>query len=166
MADMIVYEFSRKAVEEKDYSDFLPRFAPANLPKGEALGEMMDSLVLAVGGFDDDPSEIHSIAEVRAFYQELQQQWPYALYFCSLETEELLMFTLCCLESLDVLKVKGQSQVRVSFEPWELGQWIAKGFGPMNELCEAAGMTEHQIYDRTKALFDYFRLPFDIPPPV
>jgi hypothetical protein len=165
MADLIVYRFNREAVEEGDCSDFLRRFGPTNLPKGKALPAMMNSLVLTAGGFDDDPREIYSIPAVRSFYQRLQRDWPYALFFCSLDTEELMMFVLCCLETLDTLKIKGQSQVRVSFEPWEVGQWIAKGFAPMNELCEAAGCTERQIYDRTEALFRYFQLPFDVPPP-
>ena len=30
----------------------------------------------------------------------------------------------------------------------------------MNEMCERAGMSERQIYDRTKAVIEYFNLPF------
>jgi len=30
-----------------------------------------------------------------------------------------------------------------------------------NSLCERAEMFEERIYDRTKAIFQYFRLPFD-----
>lgn len=119
MADLIVYQFRSEAVETRNYSDFLRRFDPANLPKDKALGAMINSLILTVEGFDDDPREIHSIPEVRAFYQELQQEWPFGLYFCSLATDELLMFALCCLETLDVKKVKGQCQVLVSYEAWE-----------------------------------------------
>ncbi len=32
----------------------------------------------------------------------------------------------------------------------------------MNEMCECAGMSERQIFKRTKAVFDYFNLPFDV----
>jgi len=32
---------------------------------------------------------------------------------------------------------------------------------PMNEMCERAGMTEQQIFERTRAVFEYFNLPFD-----
>jgi len=32
-------------------------------------------------------------------------------------------------------------------------------------MCERAGMFEARIYDRTKAVFEYFGLPFDTPPP-
>ena len=32
---------------------------------------------------------------------------------------------------------------------------------PMNQMCEQAEMFEERIYDRTKAVFEYFGLPFD-----
>ena len=35
----------------------------------------------------------------------------------------------------------------------------------MNAMCERAEMFERLIYDRTKALFEYFNLPFDAEPP-
>ena len=31
----------------------------------------------------------------------------------------------------------------------------------MNEMCEKAGMSERQVFDRTKAVFEYFNLAFD-----
>jgi hypothetical protein len=31
----------------------------------------------------------------------------------------------------------------------------------MNELCEDTDISERQIFDRTKAVFEYFNLPFD-----
>jgi uncharacterized protein YecA (UPF0149 family) len=37
--------------------------------------------------------------------------------------------------------------------------------GQRNTECEQAGMSERGIYDRTKAVFDYFGLPFDAAPP-
>jgi len=36
---------------------------------------------------------------------------------------------------------------------------------PMNLMCEQASMFEDRIYDRTKAVFEYFGLPFDVEPP-
>jgi len=72
------------------------------------------------------------------------------------------MMAMCCLESLDALKVKGQSQVKVGISPLDVVQFVSGGFVPMNEMCERAGMSERQIFDRTKALFEYFNLPFDV----
>ena len=36
----------------------------------------------------------------------------------------------------------------------------------MNEMCGKAGMIERQIFDRTKAVFEYYNLPFDVEQPV
>jgi hypothetical protein len=121
----------------------------------------MNHLTLFIEGYDDDPREVYAIPEVRKFYQRLWQRWPYWLYFCNLDTENLMMMVMCCLDSLDALKVQGRDQVQVSLEPLEILQFISGGFVPMNKMCERAGMSERQIFDRTKAVFGYFNLPFD-----
>jgi hypothetical protein len=79
--------------------------------------------------------------------------------------ENLMMMVMCCLDSLDALKVQGRDQVQVSLEPLEILQFISGGFVPMNEMCERAGTSERQIFDRTKAVFEYFNLPFDVDAP-
>jgi hypothetical protein len=32
-------------------------------------------------------------------------------------------------------------------------------------MCERAGMTDRQIYYRSKAVFEYFGFPYNAPPP-
>jgi hypothetical protein len=118
-----------------------------------------------IEGYDDDPREIYAIPEVRTFYQQLWRRWPYWLYFCNLDTENLMMMVMCCLDSLDALKVKGREQVKVTISPLAVVQFISHGFVPMNEMCERAGMSERHIFERTKAVFEYFNLPFDAGPP-
>ena len=73
-----------------------------------------------------------------------------------------MMMVMCCLDSLDALKVQGAPQVQVSIDPLEVVRFISGGFVPMNEMCERAGMSERQIFDRTKAVFGYFNQPFDV----
>lgn len=46
--------------------------------------------------------------------------------------------------------------------PLDVVHFISGGFVPMNEMCERAGMNERQIFERTKAVFGYFNLPFDV----
>ena len=165
MNDLICYQFSRDRVEAGDAKDFLSRFGKFRVPVGKQLQGMMTSLALIIEGYDDDPREICAIPEVRAFYQQLWQRWPYWLYFCNLDTENLMMMVMCCLDSLDALKVQGQPQVQVQINPLEVVHFISGGFAPMNEMCERAGMSERQIFQRTKAVFEYFNLPFDAPQP-
>lgn len=165
MSELILYQFSRDRVEASDAKDFLSRFGKRSLPTGKKLETMMNSLALMIEGYDHDPREIYAIPEVRSFYQQLWQRWPYWLYFCNLDTENLMMMVMCCLDSLDALKVQGQPQVQVQINPMEVVQFISGGFVPMNEMCERAGMSERQIFERTKAVFEYFNLPFDAGPP-
>ena len=165
MHDLICYQFSRDRVEAGDAKDFLSRFGKFRVPVGKQLQGMMNSLALMIEGYDDDPREIYAIPEVRSFYQQLWQRWPYWLYFCNLDTENLMMMVMCCLDSLDALKVQRQPQVQVQINPLEVVQFISGGFVPMNEMCERAGMSERQIFERTKAVFGYFNLPFDVGPP-
>ena len=61
--------------------------------------------------------------------------------------------------------VAGAIQVAVTCDPLDLLQFLKHDFMPMNRLCEQAGMFEERIYDRTKALFEYFNLPFATEPP-
>jgi len=162
MSDLILYQFSRDRVEAGDARDFLSRFGISSLPTGKKLEAMMNSVALMIDGYNHDPREIYAIPEVRAFYKQLWEVWPYWLYFCNLDTDNLMMMVMCCLESLDALKVKGQSQVKVSISSLEVVRFISGGFVPMNEMCERAAMSERQIFDRTKAVFEYFNLPFDV----
>ena len=73
------------------------------------------------------------------------------------------MMVLCCLPSIAALKVDHQPGVAVEYDPLELLDFLRAGFVPMNAMCAQAGMFESRIYQRTKVIFEYFRLPFDSP---
>lgn len=77
-------------MEAGDAKDFLSRFGRYRVPVGKKLQGMMNSLALMIEGYDDDPREIYAIPEVRAFYIQLWQRWPYWLYFCNLDTENMM----------------------------------------------------------------------------
>ena len=47
----------------------------------------------------------------------------------------------------------------------ELLQFLRANFEPMNAMCVRGGMFERRVYERTKAIFEYFKLPFDAPAP-
>jgi len=164
-SDLIFYQFSRSKVERGDFSHFLSLYAPDKLPTGRRLREMMNSMVFCVEGYDDDPREIHTIPEVRRFYAAFHEAWPYWLYFGNLDQDELRTMVLCCLKSIIALKVDGQPNVAVEYDPVELLHFLRDDFAPMNAICELAGMFERLIYDRSKRVFEYFGLSFDAPPP-
>lgn len=159
--DIIFYQFSRSKVERGDFSHFLSLYAPDKLPAGRRLREMMNSMVFCVEGYDDDPREIHSIPEIRRFYSAFHEAWPYWLYFCNLDVDTLRAMTTCCLPSLTAMKVDGKPNVAVTYAPLDLLNFLKRDFIPMNLMCERAEMFEDRSYDRTKAVFESFGLPFD-----
>jgi hypothetical protein len=163
--DLIVYQFSRSKVERGNFSHFLSLYAPDKLPTGRRLREMMNCFVFCIEGWDDDTREIELIPEIRRFYSAFHEAWPYWLYFCNLDVDTLSAMTMCCLPSINTMQVDGQIQVKVTCDPLDLLNFLKRDFMPMNLMCEGAEMFERGIYDRTKAVFQYFNLPFDAEPP-
>ena len=47
----------------------------------------------------------------------------------------------------------------------DLVRFIEKNFGPLNAMMERAGMSEMDIYHRTRDVFHHYKLPFDAEPP-
>jgi len=164
-SDLIFYQFSRGKVERGDFSHFLSMYAPDKLATGRRLREMMGLFVFCIDGYDEDPREIHAIPEVRHFYSAFHTAWPYWLYFCELETDVLMNMVLCCLPSITSMQVDGNDEVAITYDPLEIVSFLKRDFVPMNEICDRAEMFEHVIYERTKRVFEYFGLPFDISTP-
>jgi hypothetical protein len=163
--DPIFYQFSRSKVERNDFSHFLGLYAPDKLPTGRRLRDMMNCFEFCIEGWDSDPREIHLIPEIRRFYSSFHQAWPYWLFFCNLEADSLKAMVACCLPDVRTMQVNGQTQVALTFDPVDLLSFIQRDFIPMNVMCDRAEMFERRIYDRSKAVFEYFGLPFDAEPP-
>jgi hypothetical protein len=166
MNDIVIYQFSRDRVEARNFSHFVGLYGIDGLPDGRLLAAMMNTLEFIFDGYNDHPDEVYAIPEIRRFCPSFHSAWPYWLYFCNLEGDGLRMMSLCCLKTLTVVKVQGASKCRVEYDPIELIEFISTDFPSMNEICERAGLNELVIYERTKAIFEYFNFPFDTPPPI
>jgi hypothetical protein len=68
------------------------------------------------------------------------------------------MMTLCLMPNISGFKCFGEC------DPMDLIQFIQKNFVPLNLMMERAGMSEMDIYNRTRDIFIYFKLPYDAPP--
>ena len=163
--DLILYQFSRLKVERGDFSHFLSLYSPDKLPEGRRLREMMNCFVFCIEGWDDDPREIHLIPKVRRFYSAFHEAWPYWLYFCNLDGDTLRSMVMCCLPDVSTLQADGKTEVAVTFDPLDALNFITHDFMPMNLMCDRAKMFERGICDRSKAVFEFFGLPFDAEPP-
>ncbi len=103
--------------------------------------------------------------EVRKFYQHFHRVWPYWFFFCDLRTETLTMMTLCLLPKISSYKRLGEPNAAVEYDPLDLLRFIPKNWVPLNMMMERAGMSEMEIYNRSRDVFQHFKLPYDQPPP-
>jgi hypothetical protein len=157
--DLVIHTFSRSDMESWDVSDFLNIYDFENLPSGPPLQKMMNSLIFAIDGYNDDPREIAVIPEIREFYSAFQRAWPYWLYFCSLDSVELRTMVACCLPNIALQKVDQHPIVAIDLNARDTHRFLAANLGSMNAVCERAGMSEQQMNARTKDVFAYFGLP-------
>jgi hypothetical protein len=72
---------------------------------------------------------------------------------------------IACMQNITEIKVDGYSKVGIQCDPMELVCFISGNFMHMNLICEQAEMSEVQIYQRSKVVFEYFGLPFNAEPP-
>jgi hypothetical protein len=163
--DAITVIFSEPQVRHCKTAHFLKTFGPHALPEGAELAALMGKFQFLVEGWDDDPQELYSIPEVRKFYQHLHRVWPYWFYFCDLRTETLTMMTLCLMPNLSGYKRLGEPKAAVEYDPMDLINFIQKNFVPLNLMMERAGMSEMDIYNRTRDVFHHYKLPYEAPPP-
>jgi hypothetical protein len=77
--------------------------------------------------------------------------------------DTLKTMVMCCLPSLTALKVEGKPTVAVTCDPLYLLDFLKRDFVAMNLVCERADMFEDRIEQRTKAVFEYFGLPYAAP---
>jgi hypothetical protein len=59
------------------------------------------------------------------------------------------------------IKVEGQTQAAVTYDPLILIGFLKQDFLPLNMMCERAEMFEDRILSRSKQVFEYFGLPFE-----
>ena len=163
--EAVVVIFSKEQVRQRKLAHFLKQFGSAALPDGPELAAMMGKFQFLVDGWNDDPQELYAIPEIRKFYQQFYSAWPNWFFFCDLHTETLQMMTFCLLPNIKGFKRLGAPKAAVEYDPMDLIGFIQKNFAPLNGMMERAGMSEMDIYNRTKALFEYYQLPFDAPLP-
>lgn len=163
--DAVVVVFSKEQVRQCKIAHFLKTFGEDALPDGPELAAMMGKFQFVVDGWNHDPQEIYAIPEIRKFYRHFHRVWPYWFYFCDLGTETLTMMTMCLLPNLQGFKRLGEPKAAVEYDPMDLITFISKNCAPLNAMMERAGMSEMDIYNRTRDVFLHFKLPYDAPPP-
>jgi hypothetical protein len=158
---LIVYEFTKQAIEQLDYQHFLATFGADKLPDGPQLKGMMGRLAFAIKGYEHDPRDLIAIEEVRRFYTSLNTVWPFWLYFGDLSVQHTLQVPyLCRLKSLTLKRVDGNPYCELRFARQEILGLLWQDFPHLNRLARRAGLSEQQLHRRGRAVFGFFQLPF------
>ena len=74
--------------------------------------------------------------------------------------------TLCLMPNISGYKRLGEPNSAVEYDPMDLINFIKKNFVPLNLMMERAGMSEMDIYNRTRDVFHHYKLPYNSEPPV
>ena len=145
---LIRWEFFRDFVAKKQFGFFLDIWAPDKLLQGPALRPMLNSLAFHLQGYDD-PRQVCTVPEARAFYQAFFEAWPFWFFSSPLTTPTLLIMALACLRKLRVIDQEASGFRRVQIDLAELHEFIERGLCAMTCLCQRADMSESEIGLRT-----------------
>lgn len=162
MKTTILYRFDRDSVAKNDFTKFLTNWGPAALPKGTPPLHYLDGFEFAVAGYDEDPRELFVIPEVRAFYREFNDQWPFWLFACNLDMPGLMTMTLCCLDTIQVTQAQDGQPWRADYRVQEMRAFLLQELRKMENLCRRAGMSPAAIRRRRQRVLNYFGMRRDI----
>lgn len=110
----------------------------------------VEKVDIAFEGYDHTSEELFEIQEVREFVHELDEQFPYWLFFLSKYFYGLQCILLCHLPPFLTEEAKSRTF------PEEIGELLTKRWFPaMNHICEYAGFIERQIERLTENAVKY-----------
>lgn len=160
----VCYGFNRKSVEARDAARFLNLYWREGNSFGITARNSMNCFTFYVNGYDEDPREAFKIPDVRAFYQDFREGWPYWFLACDLATPSLFVMVLSCLRTVTVTRVPGRDRIRMDWATSEMRAFIDRELGRMDSQCRAAGFSPEEIERRRRLLLDYFGRDWSINP--
>jgi hypothetical protein len=114
-------------------------------------------MVFNLEGYADDPRSPVAIPEIRAFYSELKDQWPFWFYACNLSQPDLLIMLLCCMKSIRVTKRDGNDMFGISFSIPEMDALICEEMQKMENLCQMLGLSAEVTSRRRQRVLEYIQ---------
>jgi hypothetical protein len=162
---VVVYQFERAQVDNLDFGDFLSVYPPDRLPQGSKLRAYCNSFVFVVGGYDNDSRELYVVPEVRDFYRRFYEVWPYWWFCCNLDTPNLMLMTMACL-NIQIIENDACPGSNVCYSRSELRDFIWKGMPATHQLVLRAGMSDSDFQRRCAEVLRYFSKDWNSWPPI
>jgi hypothetical protein len=150
IGDYVAIIVSRDEVNAQDTSSVMAVLKPL-MSSPEAALKAFERFDISFHGYDDVQWEIYEIPEIRQFVANLDQSFPYWLFFLTKKTPGLQAVTLCFLPPFLT------PQARERILPQRLADLLSNRWFPaMEYICRAVGFTEEQIEQLTNDVADYY----------
>src|SRR5688572_23997215 len=104
----MVFIFTRRMIEEKDFRRFLKRYDPAQPEAWHYMPNLIGRMLFSFEGFDEGETSLIDIPTARQFMKAFHACWPYWTFFCDLIQEELRLMTFACLDTVKIVYIPGQ----------------------------------------------------------
>lgn len=147
--DFLSITISKESVLNKDFSE--PLNILNQLISNKSLMEYYRERVdILIDGYNNTSEELFEIPEVRNYVNELDDIFPFWLYFLSKDCSGLLVVIKCFL--LPFLKPEDEQKINGK----KLQDYLeTRGFPAMNQLCHQTNMTEREITEMRNGLVTY-----------
>jgi hypothetical protein len=150
IGDYVAIIVSRDEVNAQDTSSVMAVLKPL-MSSPEAALNAFERFDISFHGYDDVNLEIYEIPEVRQFIANLDQSFPYWLFFLTKKTPGLQAVTLCFLPPFLT------PQARERILPQRLADLLSNRWFPaMEYICRAVGFSEDRIEQLTNDVADYY----------
>jgi hypothetical protein len=149
--DFVSVVVSRSDVESGDISQTLAVLNTL-LQAPESARRYFERVHLAFHGYDHTTAEVFEIEEVRNFVFQLDDEFPYWLFFLTKHTTSLQAITLCQLPPF--LSPAAKAEIFPGrLQSLLLQRWIPA----MNEVSEFAGLSEQEVDELTDRSVQYIQ---------
>jgi hypothetical protein len=147
--DYLNITISKESVLNNDFTEPMNilRQLTSNKSVIEYFRERVD---ISFDGYNNNREELYEIPEVRNYVKELDNLFPYWLYFLSKNGSGLFVIIKCFL--LPFLKPEAEQEINGK----KLQDYLEKrGFLAMNHLCELVNISEEENIEMTNRLVNY-----------
>jgi hypothetical protein len=132
---LFIVNISHREILAGDTGPFLAKMEPFT---EDPKPEYAKNFLFGVDGYNDRPEEVYTFQEVRDYYKKLDAEWPFALFFSSIEFENVVNIAFSVVDGITARTELNSPRSSVCFDQKILADWILSRFAAMNHLYEKA----------------------------
>jgi guanosine-3',5'-bis(diphosphate) 3'-pyrophosphohydrolase len=155
--DYLNITISRESVINNNFEEAMHilRQLTSNIAVTKYFCERVD---ISFDGYNETSEELWEIPEVRNYVLELDNQFPYWLYFLSKNGSGLYTIIKCFLLPF----LKPEAEIEINSKKLQ-NYMVERGLLAMNHLCELAQLTKEENIEMTNRVMNYLMQRFEEP---